>query len=182
MNKKLLLHTCCGPCVIYVIEQLSAEYDATVYYFNPNVHPRQEYLARKNEIAKYLEKKGIKFLEGEYNTKKWFDLTIGLEHEPERGKRCDVCFEFRLSETVKKAKELGYAAWATSLSISPHKDYKKISEIGQRLAKEYGIEFVDHDWKKKDGYKIACDMSHQEGFYRQNYCGCIYSKRDRNKS
>ena len=175
--KKLLLHTCCGPCVINVIKQLSQNYEVTVFYFNPNIHPRKEYLVRKNEITKYLDKIGADFIEGEYNTKKWFELTQGLEHEPERGKRCDICFEFRLGETVKKAKELGMDAFATSLSISPHKNYQSISSIGQRLAREHNIEFVDHDWKKQDGYKHACEMARDEGFYRQNYCGCVYSKR-----
>ena len=178
MKAKLLLHTCCGPCVIYVIEQLSRDFEVTVYYFNPNIHPRKEFLARKNEIQKYLDKNNIEFIEGEYDTANWFDKTKGLEHEPEKGKRCDVCFGIRLRGTIQKAKELGYDAWATSLSISPHKNYQKISDIGKQLEEEYGIDFVDRDWKKQEGYKIACSMSREECFYRQNYCGCIHSRRD----
>ena len=178
MKPKLLLHTCCGPCVINVIKQLSEKYQVTIFYFNPNIHPRKEYLARKNEVTHYLDKIKVAFIEGEYNTKQWFELTKGLENEPERGKRCDVCFQFRLGETVKKAKKLGFEAFATSLSISPHKNYQSISQIGQRLAKEHDIEFVDHDWKKQNGYKHACQMAKEEGFYRQNYCGCVYSQRN----
>ena len=176
MKSKLLLHTCCGPCVIYVIEQLSEDYQVTVYFYNPNIHPREEYLARKKEITKYLDKIGVEFIEGKYDTKKWFEVTTGLEHQPEKGKRCDVCFAFRLGETIKYAKEHGFTAWATSLSISPHKSYQQISEIGQDLAEEYNIEFVDKDWKKQDGFKKACDMSRVENFYRQDYCGCVYSQ------
>ena len=177
MKAKLLLHSCCGPCVINVIRQLSENYQVAVYYFNPNIHPRREYLRRRNEVARHLAKIGREFIEGPYDTSQWFGLTKGLANEPERGKRCDVCFEFRLTETIKYAKENDFPFWATSLSISPHKNYQSISQIGQRLAKEYGLEFVDHDWKKKDGYKQACQLAKEENFYRQNYCGCVYSKR-----
>lgn len=178
MKPKLLLHTCCGPCVIYVIEELLKDFDVIVYYYDPNIHPRKEYLFRKKEIEGYLAKKDIQFIEGEYDTVNWFAKTKGLEHEPERGKRCDVCFQVRLRGAIQKTKELGYDYWATSLSISPHKNYQKISEIGKALEEEYGIEFVDRDWKKQEGYKIACKLSKEEGFYRQDYCGCIYSIRN----
>ena len=177
MKAKLLLHSCCGPCVINVIKKLAENYQVTVYYFNPNIHPRLEYLRRRDEVARHLAKIGSQFIEGSYDTAKWFELTRGLEKEPERGKRCDVCFEFRLTETIKYAKENNFSFWATSLSISPHKNYQSISQIGQRLSKEYGLEFVDRDWKKQDGYKQACQLAKEEGFYRQNYCGCVYSKR-----
>ncbi|MBT6691641.1 epoxyqueuosine reductase QueH [Candidatus Parcubacteria bacterium] len=182
MTPKLLLHTCCGPCAIYVIEELLKQYQVTVYFYNPNIHPRKEYLARKVEVKKYLEKIDVEFIEGDYNTKDWFEQIKGLEHEPEKGRRCDVCFNLRLGEVVRRAKDNGFAAWATTLSISPHKDYKKISEIGQALSKKHDIEFVDRDWKKQEGYKISCNMSKVEGFYRQDYCGCVYSKRDRDEA
>jgi len=182
MKPKLLLHTCCGPCAIYVIEELLKQYQVTVYFYNPNIHPRKEYLARKAEVKNYLEKIEVDFIEGDYNTKDWFDQVRGLEHEPERGRRCDVCFQLRLSGVVKRAKQDGYDAWATTLSISPHKNYQKISQIGQDLSQKNQISFVDRDWKKQDGYKIACNLSSQQGFYRQDYCGCIYSKRDRHEN
>jgi predicted adenine nucleotide alpha hydrolase (AANH) superfamily ATPase len=182
MKPKLLLHTCCGPCAIYVVEELLKQYQVTVYFYNPNIHPRKEYLARKAEIKKYLERINVEFVEGDYNTKDWFEHIKGLEHEPEKGRRCDVCFNLRLGEVVRRANEDGYVAWATTLSISPHKDYKKISAIGQALSKNSGIEFIDRDWKKQEGYKISCNMSRIEGFYRQDYCGCVYSKRDRNEN
>ncbi len=178
MKSKLLLHTCCGPCSIYVVEQLSKDYEVTVYFFNPNIHPRKEYLARRDEIKKYLDKIKVEFVEGEYNTKDWFNRIKGLEKEPEKGKRCDICFELRLGKTAEKAKQDNYDYWAATLSISPHKDIKKINSIANKLAKQYKVPFLDKDWKKNNGFKIACDMSKQENFYRQNYCGCIYSQKN----
>lgn len=175
--KKLLLHTCCAPCSIYVIQQLSKDYQVTVYFYGPNIHPRQEYLARRDEIKKYLTKIDGGLIEGEYDSGEWFKKTKGLEDEPERGKRCDICFQMRLEKTIKYAQDHGFDYWSSTLAISPHKDFKKISEIGNLLVKEYGLPFIDQDWKKNEGFKHACELSKQEGFYRQNYCGCIYSQR-----
>jgi len=176
MNSKLLLHACCAPCSIYILEQLAHDYDLTIFFYDPNIHPRQEYNLRRDELKNYAKKIGIKFEEGEYESKIWFDKVKGLENEPERGKRCDLCFDLRLSKTAAKAKMENYDAFATVLSISPHKDYQKISSIGQKLAAQHQIDFLDRDWKKKDGFKITSKMSKDEGFYRQDYCGCVYSK------
>jgi predicted adenine nucleotide alpha hydrolase (AANH) superfamily ATPase len=177
MKEKLLLHSCCAPCAIYVIEELTKQFNVTVFFYDPNIHPRKEYNLRRDEMKKYASKIGINFEEGAYESKDWFDNAKGLEAEPERGKRCEMCFDFRLSKTAAKAKAENYHAFATVLSISPHKDYKQISVIGQKLAEQFAIDFIDRDWKKKEGFKIAAKMSQAEGFYRQDYCGCIYSKK-----
>jgi len=160
------------------LDQLAHEYDLTIFFYDPNIHPRKEYNLRRDEMKNYAKKIGLKFEEGEYNSSEWFKKTKGLENEPERGRRCDACFDLRLSKTATKAKAEGYDTFATVLSISPHKDYAKISMIGQSLANQLGIEFLDRDWKKKDGFKISSKMSKEEGFYRQDYCGCVYSKRN----
>jgi len=176
MKPKLLLHSCCAPCSIYVLQRLAEKFEVTVYFYDPNIHPRQEYIKRRDEIQKYAKKVGFPFEEGEYNTYHWFKKTTGLEKEKEKGKRCNVCFGIRLGSTAQKAKDEGYDAWASVLSISPHKDHKQISFIGGKLAAIHCINFIDRDWKKRDGFKIANEMSKKEKFYRQDYCGCIYSK------
>ena len=180
MKPRLLLHACCAPCSIYVLSKLAHEYDLAIFFYDPNIHPRKEYNLRRDELKKYAEKIGVKFEEGEYDSSEWFSRAKGLENEPERGRRCEMCFDFRLSKTATKAKAEKYGAFATVLSISPHKDYAQISVIGQSLANQLGIEFLDRDWKKKEGFKIASRMSQAEGFYRQDYCGCVYSKKDKN--
>jgi len=176
--KKLLLHTCCAPCAIYPIQELSQEYEVTIYFYDPNIHPKEEYIARRDEMKRYAKKLNINFEEGEYNDEEWFKKTKGLEQEPEKGKRCETCFGIRLGETAKKAKKENYDIFATALSISPHKDYKQISRTGNILVNKFNINFLDRDWKKKDGFKKSCELSREEDFYRQDYCGCVYSKRD----
>jgi len=144
------------------------------------LHPKKEYELRLAELKEYIKKyKKIKIIEGIYKPKEWFKLIKGLENEPERGKRCDICYQMRLATTAKFAKENNFDFFASSLSISPHKKANKLSELGQLLAQKYQIKFFDRDWKKKDGFKISCQISRQENFYRQNYCGCIYSKLER---
>ncbi len=178
MKPRLLLHSCCAPCSIFILQQLISSWDLTVYFYDPNIHPRKEYNQRRDEMKAYCDKLNIDFIEGPYDSVVWLDKTKGLEHEPEKGKRCDVCFDLRLGETARFAKAENFAAFATVLTISPHKDAKKISLIGQKLSQIFKIDFVDRDWKKNEGFKIACALSKQENFYRQNYCGCMYSKRD----
>lgn len=177
---KILMQTCCSPCACQPIEELIKEgYEITLFYYNPNIHPKSEYINRLNELKKYLGKlKGVKIIEGEYEDKKWFELTRGLKYEPEKGKRCDICYEMRLRKTAELARDKGFNYFASSLSISPHKKADKISQIGRELEKKYGVKFFDKDWKKMNGFKRACEISKQESFYRQDYCGCIYSRRD----
>ena len=178
---KILIHTCCSPCACHPIQELMKEgYQVTLFYYNPNIHPKDEYLARLNELKKYLGKlKGVEIIEGEYEDKKWFELTRGLEHEPEKGKRCDVCYEMRLRKTAELAKEKGFDCFASTLLISPHKKADKINQLGNELSDELGIKFFNKDWKKMDGFKRACEISKKENFYRQDYCGCVYSHRDK---
>jgi len=178
----ILLHTCCSPCACYPIEELINQgYKVTLFYYNPNIQPASEYQTRLDELKKYLEtNKKINMIEGLYEPKKWFVLIKGLENEPERGKRCDVCYQMRLTKTAEMAKEKKFNYFGSTLSISPHKKAAKISELGKLLAKKYGVGFFDKDWKKNEGFKQACRISKEENFYRQNYCGCIYSKTNKN--
>jgi hypothetical protein len=172
---KLLLHTCCAPCSAYVLELLK-KYEVSVFYYNPNIDTIEEYERRKSECQKYCEKNDISFIEEKYNPNEWSLYIEGLEAEPEGGKRCANCFELRLKKTSEFAKENGYDIFATTLSISPHKNSGLINQIGNRISEQTGVKFHESDWKKEDGYKKSCEISKKEGFYRQNYCGCRYSK------
>lgn len=178
---RILFHTCCSPCACQPIrELLEAGFEVTVFYDNPNIQPKEEYDARLRELKKYLQElPGVKIIEGEYDVLEWLEKIKGLENEPERGRRCDVCYEFRLRRTAKRAGELGYEYFGSSLSISPHKKADKISELGQKIAKEYGLKFMDRDWKKMGGFQAACRLAKEHNFYRQNYCGCVFSKKTR---
>ncbi|MFA6253366.1 MAG: epoxyqueuosine reductase QueH [Patescibacteria group bacterium] len=177
MKPKLLLHACCAPCSIYVLQKLSADHEVTIYFYDPNIHPRQEYNLRRDELKKYAEKFKIDFVEGPYDSANWLARTKGLENEPERGQRCEVCFDIRLAESARYAKNNNFDIWTTVLSISPHKDAKQINMVGEKIAVTVGLLYISADWKKNDGFKIAGQLSKQENFYRQDYCGCIYSKR-----
>ena len=179
MKKKLLLHACCAPCSIHVLQQLMPDWQVTVYFYNPNIHPELEYKKRLKEIFEYLKKIKIDLIEGEYEVKTWFKNIKGLENQPEGGKRCDVCFRMRLEETARKASANGFNAFASVLTISPHKNAEKINNIGRYLAKKYRVSFLENNWKKKEGFKIACQLSRKENFYRQDYCGCVFSKKER---
>ncbi len=178
MKKSILLHTCCSPCACYpIVELQKIGLYVTLFFYNPNIHPREEYQARLDELKKYIKSlDNVKLVEGPYEDKQWFELTSGLEKEPERGKRCDICYQMRLEKTARTAKKQGFTHFGSTLSISPHKKAGVISRIGNQLAKEIDIQFFDKDWKKADGFKHSCDISKKKGFYRQNYCGCIYSK------
>ncbi len=175
MKKRLLLHCCCGPCSTSVIERLRDEYDVAVFFYNPNISPSKEYGDRLKTEKYFCEKIGIKLIEGKYEHEKWLKDVDGLEKEPEGGKRCEICFGMRILETAKKAKELNYKVFAVTLSVSPHKNYKLVSKLGNEIFKELGVEFLDIDFKKKDGFKRSTDLSKEHGLYRQNYCGCEFS-------
>jgi predicted adenine nucleotide alpha hydrolase (AANH) superfamily ATPase len=177
--KKFLLHACCAPCSIYVLEKLRTDYDVTVFFYNPNIHPRAEYEQRKEELKKYCQKIGINFIDADYDYQKWFALTTKHKTCPERGARCALCFRERLSVSAARAQADGFDLWGTTLTISPHKDAQLINQIGQELALENKVEYYSSDWKKAEGFKIANQMSKDEGFYRQDYCGCVYSWQER---
>jgi len=175
---KILLHDCCAPCGAYVLDQLlKSGYEVTVFFFNPNIFPEEEYTWRKSEMKKYCAKRKVNFIDGDYNHEDWVDYVKHLKDEPERGKRCKLCFAIRLGETAQKASELGIDKIATTLSISPWKLTEMINEAGDEVAPMYGVEFMKFDWKKDDGYKKACLLSKDEGFRRQDYCGCEFSMR-----
>lgn len=176
MNKpKLLLHTCCAPCSGYLVTELSKDFVVTVYYDNSNIAPKEEYQKRKTEAEKFYQTIGVEFIEAEYDHKNWLDKVRGLEHEPERGKRCILCYYLRLKNTAEYAKKHGYEFFSSTLSISPHKDAKALSNLGQALAKKIGVGFIDENWKKQERFKKAMSFSHEHDFYHQDYCGCEFS-------
>lgn len=175
MPPKLLLHTCCAPCSAYVIQLLQECYDVTGYFYNPNIHPGEEYQKRLAEEKKYFSKTKIKLIEGPFDKKKWFDLVKGHEKDPEKGERCWICYRMRLEQAGRFAKDNGYDVFTTTLSLSPHKDFGKIGQIGLEIGSQYGIKFLDMDFKKQNGFKKSLEISKHEHFYRQSYCGCIFT-------
>ena len=185
MKPALLLHSCCGPCSTSVIERLAPDYEITVFFYNPCITDSKEYEKRKANQVKFIEnfnlhlggKHKIHFLEGEYEPDVYYQLTDGCSNEPEGGKRCTICFRMRLAKTAKTAKNLGFCLFATTLTVSPHKNYTLISQLGKEFAQEYSVEFLDIDFKKKAGFQRSIQLSKEYGLYRQNYCGCEYSKR-----
>lgn len=176
----LLLHSCCAPCSSYVIEYLSNYFNITVFYYNPNISPDEEYYFRSREqqrlISQMETKYPVKYIDEDYDNKQFFNIAKGLEKEPEGGKRCEKCFNLRLERTAQKAVELQFDYFATTLTISPLKNAPLINEIGQTLADKYSIKWLPSDFKKKGGYKRSIELSKIYDLYRQNYCGCIYSK------
>ena len=172
--RSILLHSCCAPCSAHVIKELQKEFQVTLFYFNPNIFPEEEYQKRSKEAKRYCQKIKVDLIEGEYNHQAWLKEIKGYENEPERGKRCQICYQVRLQKTALEAKKLGFDTFCSTLSISPHKDAEMINKIGLELAKKHKIEYLPSDWKKYNGFKKACDISKKEGFYRQSYCGCEF--------
>lgn len=178
---KLLLHSCCGPCSTTVLSFLESFFDIIVYYYNPNIEPVEEYEKRKNEQIRFIKefnKPSITFLEGLYENDKFRECSNGLENELEGGARCVSCFKLRLEETALKAKELNCDYFGTTLTVSPHKNSKIINEIGKHLEEKYKIKFLYSDFKKKDGYKKSIILSKEYNLYRQDYCGCLFGRRN----
>ena len=180
---RLFLHSCCAPCSSYVLEYLSSYFDITIFFYNPNIHPEEEYIRRVEEQKALIKamplKSEVRFLQGDYVPLEYYEEIKGLELEPEGGERCFVCYELRLREAARGAAFGGYDYYTTTLSISPHKNAEKLNEIGERLAKEYHIPYLPSDFKKKNGYKRSIELSKEYDLYRQDYCGCVFSKRDR---
>ena len=177
MMKKLLLHSCCAPCSTHVIEVLKSQYDLTILYYNPNIFPAEEYEKRLAEQKKFADIMGIQLMTIGYNEDEFLSKVKGLELEREGGARCEVCFDLRMRETARLAKENGFDIFATTLSVSPHKSSYIISKVGNKIAEEYDIEYLDESFKKKDGYLNSIKLSKQYDLYRQNYCGCRFSIR-----
>ena len=180
---KLLLHACCAPCSSYVLEYLSKYFEITLYYYNPNIHPELEYNRRIEELKKFINEfngvNKIDLVEEEYNTSEYFNEVKGLENLGERSKRCYNCYKFRMDKAALYAKNNNYDYFTTTLSISPYKVSNWINEIGSELEKKYNINYLYADFKKKNGYKRSLELSKQYNLYRQDYCGCIYSKQER---
>ncbi len=176
---RLLLHSCCAPCSSYVLEYLTGYFDITLLYYNPNIYPPSEYDARVQEQAGLVERMpfvhSVSMVKGEYVPEEFFREARGLEREPEGGARCEKCYELRLRQAARMAKETGCDFFATTLSISPLKPAGRLNDIGERLAEEYQVAYLPSDFKKKNGYKRSVELSAEYGLYRQNYCGCIYS-------
>ncbi|MCR5580843.1 MAG: epoxyqueuosine reductase QueH [Pseudobutyrivibrio sp.] len=179
----LLLHSCCGPCSSYCIEYLSQYFNITVYYYNPNIYPDEEYYHRVKEQQRFINefpsKHPVGFIEGDFDKDSFYDIARGLENEPERGKRCHKCYDLRLRKTGVCAKEKGFDFFTTTLTISPMKDSQVLNEIGYRIAEDLGIEWLPSDFKKREGYKRSTELSREYDMYRQDYCGCVYSYKER---
>ena len=176
----LLLHCCCAPCSSYVLEYLHRFFKITLHFYNPNISPQKEYDYRGEELTRLVREMGleseINIIVDEYDPSPFFEITKGLENLPEGGERCFKCYRLRLEEAVKKAKILDFDYFTTTLSISPHKNAEKLNEIGEELSEQYGVSYLYSDFKKKNGYKRSCELSVKYNLYRQDYCGCVYSK------
>lgn len=177
-GERLLLHSCCAPCSSLCLERLKEHFQVTVLYYNPNIDNEEEYAKRKAEQIRFLQETGwADFLDCDHEAEKFFEAVSGLEQEPERGKRCYVCYKLRLEKTAQVAKEHGFAFFATTLTLSPHKNADWLNEIGENLGGMYALNYLYTDFKKQGGYYRSLELSDQYGLYRQNFCGCSFSKR-----
>ena len=177
---RLLLHSCCGPCSSYVLEYLTRYFEVFLSYYNPNIQPRAEYdLRLENQLKVLGRMPGVTLVPCGYDGGAYDEAVRGLEDEPEGGARCTECFKLRLDFAAREAKRLGCDYFATTLTVSPHKDAQRINAIGEALAGKYGVKWLPGDFKKRDGYKRSIELSREFGLYRQDYCGCLYSKTER---
>ena len=181
----LLLHACCAPCSSAVLERLSPHFRITVLFFNPNIFPEEEYLRRASELRRYVSEvhfqNPVEVLEGPYEPGSFFELVKGLEKEPEGGARCEKCFRMRLREAVRYAKEEGYDYVATTLTISPQKDVDLLNRIGEEEAAKAGVRWLPSAFRKKGGYQRSIELSKEHDLYRQDFCGCVFSKEARER-
>lgn len=181
-KKKLLLHACCAPCSSYVLETLTKYFDITILYYNPNITEKKEYDKRLSELKRFIKEfhfeNSIDILKIEYTNQEFFEMSKGLENEPEGGARCYKCYYLRMDKTASLASKYKYDYFTTTLSISPYKNSNYINEIGSILEKKYQVKYLYADFKKKNGYKRSIELARKYNLYRQNYCGCIYSKRE----
>ena len=179
---RLLLHSCCAPCSSYVLEYLSDYFEITVFYYNPNISPAEEYEKRAAEQQHLIRELPVKYpvqlIVGAYEPERFYEISRGLETVPEGGERCFRCYRLRLEEAARMAAEGGYDYFATTLTISPLKNAQKLNKIGEELSGIYKVEHLPSDFKKKNGYKRSVELSAEYGLYRQNYCGCVFSKRE----
>ena len=182
---RLFLHSCCAPCSSYVLEYLSQYFSITDFYYNPNISPESEYRKRTDELVRLIGSMPlshpVSFEEGPYEPQVFYEAVRGLEDVPEGGERCFIRYELRMREAARRAAEGGYDYFTTTLSISPLKNAAKINEIGERLAAEYGVAHLPSDFKKKNGYRRSVELSRLYDLYRQDFCGCVFSKRERER-
>lgn len=192
VRPKLLVHSCCAPCSSYVLEYLNDYFDITVLYYNPNISPKEEYEKRKAEQIRFIHERfsndntnnKVSFMDCDYESEKYTKIAKSLEKEPEGGMRCVECFRLRLDKTAELAKLYGFDYFVTTLSISPLKNAQLINRIGSEISEKYGVSYLPSDFKKREGYKRSIELSKKYGLYRQNFCGCVYSKiqADKNES
>ena len=185
-NKKtLLLHACCAPCSSYVLEYLSKYFDITLFFYNPNIYPEEEFRFREDELRRLIREmplpRGVNIISGRYEPTEFFDIARGYEELPEGDERCRRCYALRLEESARAAKEGGFDYFCTTLSISPYKNAEWLNSIGKEMSEKYGVGYLFSDFKKKNGYKRSCQLSEQYSLYRQDYCGCVFSKREAEK-
>lgn len=172
----LLLHSCCGPCSSYVLEYLTQYFDVTVLFYGPNIQPEEEYFKRLEYQRRVLQHIPAKILECQYDGEAFRRAVKGLENEREGGARCTVCFALRLEETARQAAEHGFEYYCTTLTVSPHKDAQRINALGEKIGEKYGVKWLPSDFKKRGGYQRSIALSRELELYRQDYCGCTYSK------
>jgi len=181
----LLMHSCCAPCSSYVMEYLSSYFNMTMFFYNPNISPQQEHSFRADELERLIgelpHEREIHLVRAEYEPERFFEIARGLEALPEGGERCFKCYELRLRRAAQYASENGFDYFSTTLSISPHKNAEKLNEIGKALSEEYGVRYLFSDFKKRNGYKRSCELSAKYCLYRQDYCGCTFSKAEAEK-
>ncbi len=183
---RLLLHACCAPCSSYVLEYLAKIFRISLFFYNPNISPRKEYEFRQSELKRLVSEMGldgeVDFVECDYTPDLFYEMAKGLEDLPEGGERCRRCYELRLRAAAEVARDGGFDYFTTTLSISPHKNAEWLCEIGEALSREFGIKYLYSDFKKKGGYLRSCQLSEKYGLYRQDFCGCIYSKKQREEA
>jgi predicted adenine nucleotide alpha hydrolase (AANH) superfamily ATPase len=181
-ERKVLLHSCCAPCAGEIMEAMAASgIDLTIFFYNPNIHPKHEYEIRKKENIRFAEKMNIPFIDADYDRNNWFARVKGLEWEPEKGKRCTMCFDMRFERAALFAREHGYPVITSSLGLSRWKDMNQINQSGIRAASRYpGMVYWTYNWRKNGGSQRMYDIAKREEFYKQEYCGCVYSLRDTN--
>ena len=184
-KKTLLLHACCAPCSSYVLEYLSKYFDITLFFYNPNIYPEEEFRFREDELRRLIGEmplpSGVNIISGRYEPTEFFDIARGYEELPEGDERCHRCYALRLEESARAAKEGGFDYFCTTLSISPYKNAEWLNTIGKEMSEKYGVGYLFSDFKKKNGYKRSCQLSEQYSLYRQDYCGCVFSKREAEK-
>ena len=184
IRPRLLLHACCAPCSSHTLEEVARDFDVTLFFFNPNIAPEEEFRFRERELARFLGEAGYDGIEIDvpaYDPAPFYEIARGLEHLPEGGARCYKCYELRLRETAKAARAGGFDWFTTTLSISPHKNAAWLNEIGIRVGEEAGVPYLCSDFKKKNGYRRSIELSKEFGLYRQDYCGCAFSRAERDE-